>query len=112
MPGVDFAHFEPAWATTSRASSGTYLNSRGPVLENGQTHAGGADRPLVLRQRAADQRALLGAVQDWRASPTDVLIQAFERRVLTYTPANPRAFQVEMGNVGRHYYDWRYGAGH
>jgi hypothetical protein len=38
----------------------------------------------------------------------DVLFQAFERRVLTYTPANPPAFRVEMGNVGRHYYQWRY----
>ncbi|MDQ2807622.1 MAG: sortase [Chloroflexota bacterium] len=40
----------------------------------------------------------------------DVLIQAFERRVLAYTPSNTPAWQVEMGNVGRHYYDWRYGA--
>jgi hypothetical protein len=38
----------------------------------------------------------------------DVLVQAFERRVLTYTPANSVAYQVEMGNVGRHYYTWRY----
>src|SRR5207248_2825743 len=38
----------------------------------------------------------------------DVLIQAFERRVLTYNPANSPAFQVEMGNIGLHYYDWRY----
>ncbi len=37
-----------------------------------------------------------------------VLVQAFERRLLTYTPANPTGFQVEMGNVGRHYYQWRY----
>lgn len=41
----------------------------------------------------------------------DVLVQAFERRVLTFTPSNPPAFQVEMGNVGRHYYDWRSGSG-
>jgi hypothetical protein len=40
----------------------------------------------------------------------DVLIQLFERRVLTYTPANPVSWQVEMGNVGQHYYNWRYGA--
>ncbi len=40
--------------------------------------------------------------------PRDVLIQAFERRVLTYTPANPAAFQVEFGNIGSHYYTWRY----
>ena len=39
----------------------------------------------------------------------DVLVQAFERRVLTYTPANPDAFKVEMGNIGRHYFQWRYG---
>jgi hypothetical protein len=38
----------------------------------------------------------------------DVLVQLFERRVLTYTPANPAAFRVEMGNVGQHYYRWRY----
>ncbi|OJV90031.1 MAG: hypothetical protein BGO39_01230 [Chloroflexi bacterium 54-19] len=37
-----------------------------------------------------------------------VLVQPFERRVLTYTPSNPAAYQVEMGNVGRHYYQWRY----
>jgi hypothetical protein len=29
--------------------------------------------------------------------------------VLTYNPTNPPAFQVEMGNVGRHYVEWRYG---
>ena len=39
-----------------------------------------------------------------------ILIQAFERRVLTYNPANPAPFQVEFGNVGQQYYAWRYGA--
>jgi hypothetical protein len=39
----------------------------------------------------------------------DVLVQLFERRVLTFTPSNPAAFQVEMGNVGLQYYVWRYG---
>ncbi len=38
----------------------------------------------------------------------DVLFQAFERRVLTYTPENEEAFRVEMGNVGQHYVQWRY----
>ncbi|HYP19168.1 MAG TPA: hypothetical protein VEY08_03760, partial [Chloroflexia bacterium] len=40
-----------------------------------------------------------------------VLVQAFQRRVLTYVADNPPGWQVEMGNVGRHYYDWRYGQG-
>ena len=41
--------------------------------------------------------------------PTTVFIQAFERRVLTYNPNNPLAFRVEFGNIGQHYYKWRYG---
>ena len=39
-----------------------------------------------------------------------VLMQAFERRVLTYNAANPDPYKVEFGNVGQHYYRWRYGA--
>jgi plastocyanin len=37
-----------------------------------------------------------------------VLVQAFERRVLTYTPDNPILFRVEYGNIGRAYNAWRY----
>jgi plastocyanin len=39
-----------------------------------------------------------------------VLVQAFERRVLTYTPDNPVLFRVEYGNIGRAYNTWRYAA--
>ncbi|HEY7908909.1 MAG TPA: hypothetical protein VIC60_08530 [Thermomicrobiales bacterium] len=38
----------------------------------------------------------------------DVMVQIFERRALTYTASNPDAFKVEMGNIGQHYYQWRY----
>jgi hypothetical protein len=48
-------------------------------------------------------RVLVGGVA------RDVLIQCFERRCLTWTPANPPGWQVEAGNVGLHYYQWRYG---
>ena len=44
-------------------------------------------------------------------TPRDVLIQCFERRCLTWTPANPPGWQVETGNVGQHYYAWRYADG-
>jgi uncharacterized protein YkwD len=40
--------------------------------------------------------------------PAWVLVQAFERRILTYTPTNRPEWRVEMGNVGRHYFTWRY----
>lgn len=38
-----------------------------------------------------------------------VMVQAFQRRILTFTPDNPPSLQVEMGNTGRHYVQWRYG---
>lgn len=43
-------------------------------------------------------------------TPKVVLVQVFERRVLTWTPDNPPGWRVEAGNVGSHYYQWRYGA--
>jgi hypothetical protein len=42
-------------------------------------------------------------------TPRQIVVQVFERRVLTYTPENPDPYQVEMGNIGQHYYAWRYG---
>ncbi len=38
-----------------------------------------------------------------------VLVQAFERRVLTFVPTADAGWQIEAGNVGRHYFEWRYG---
>ena len=38
----------------------------------------------------------------------EVMVQVFERRVLTFTASNPPMFQVEFGNIGQHYYQWRY----
>jgi hypothetical protein len=40
-----------------------------------------------------------------------VLVQLFERRVLTYNPSNPAGSRVEFGNAGLHYYTWRYASG-
>ena len=34
-----------------------------------------------------------------------VAVQVFERRVLTYTEGNPPEFRVEMGNIGRNFFD-------
>ena len=44
----------------------------------------------------------VGAEERW------VLVQAFQRRILTFSPYNPEGWKVEMGNVGRAYFDWRY----
>lgn len=39
--------------------------------------------------------------------PQAVLLQAFERRVMTYTPSNAQGWEVESGNAGLHYRLWR-----
>lgn len=85
-----------------------YLNSTGPVA----TEAGLVEDRLFepwffatglpVTEAYWAEVKVAGVVQD-------VLMQCFERRCLTYTPANPPAWRVEMGNVGLHYYTWRYG---
>lgn len=37
-----------------------------------------------------------------------VMVQVDERRILTYIADTPPASQVEMGNIGVHYYRWHY----
>lgn len=83
-----------------------FMNSTGPVLENGQRVNGAVVDWLFSTGYPITEpywtTAKVGGVDK------DVLLQCFERRCYSYTPSNPAAFQVEMGNVGRHYYDWRY----
>ena len=86
-----------------------YLNSSGVTIQNGQSPSMGAlfDPTFFVVGLPITEAywmiATVGGVQK------PVLVQAFERRVLTYTPSNPDPFKVEMGNVGQHYYRWRYG---
>jgi hypothetical protein len=74
-----------------------------------RARAGGLFDPLFVAGYPITEpywiRIRVGGPERW------ALMQAFQRRVLTYSPANPPGWQVEMGNVGRHYYAWRYGAG-
>ncbi len=93
----------------------TFMNQRGNVYLNGGLQA---NQPVLGDNPVAPWLDAMGLpITDayWgqvtlAGQAKDVLIQAFERRVVTYTPSNPAAFQVEMGNVGRHYYTWRYTA--
>lgn len=84
-----------------------YLNQRGPVLENGQLQPNQTVFEWVRVMgypitEAYWTRAIVGGQE------REVMVQLFQRRVLTYTPANSLGFRVEMGNVGQHYYLWRY----
>lgn len=85
-------------------------NSEGLVW-NGSTTVNGKvlfDNPTYVLGRPLTEAYWTRAVVAGKEQ--DVLVQLFERRVLTYTPANPDPYKVEMGNVGQHYYRWRYGS--
>lgn len=84
-----------------------YLNQQGVVYSDSRyTNAALFDWVFAFGYPISDaywMQVNIGGVPQW------TLVQAFERRILTYTPSNPAGYQVEMGNVGQHYYRWRYG---
>jgi Tol biopolymer transport system component len=107
VPGTKIAYFEPGTRHNIPEIFWGFLNASGPISETGQIvnkrlidpwfYASG----LPISDAYWTRVKIAGAFQD-------VMIQAFERRVLTYVPTNVPGFQVEMGNIGLHYYDWRY----
>jgi hypothetical protein len=99
VPGIDHQVASPFW---------DFMNSSGLVYENGQT----TNALLFENPFYATGYPLTEAY--WTTTNVggtehDVLWQCFERRCLTYTPQNDAGFQVEAGNVGQHYYQWRHG---
>jgi hypothetical protein len=83
-----------------------YLNTQGTIYDQGSYRTGNLyDWVFTLGYPISEPywaTVKVGGVD------RDVLILPFQRRVLTYSPDNPEGWQVEMGNVGRHYYRWRY----
>jgi phosphate transport system substrate-binding protein len=111
LPAVKLAHFVPETGHNIAEPFWTFLNQQGPVLEGGAQKTAALIDPWFYASGFPISDPYW-AKQTVGGKISDVLIQAFERRVLTYTPSNPAGFQVEMGNIGQHYYDWRYkGAG-
>jgi hypothetical protein len=84
-----------------------FFNQQGLVYQEGQYVNGQVIDPAFVVGLPISEpywaQVRVGGVEK------DVLMQAFERRVLTYTPDNAPAWRVEMGNVGQHYRAWRYG---
>ena len=105
--GVTAAHVVEDTGHTVASVFWDYLNSTGTVWDGQQFTEGRLFEPTFFATglpitEAYWARVLVGG------NERDVLLQCFERRCLTYTPANPDGWQVEMGNVGRHYHAWRY----
>lgn len=106
--GVVAAHYVPDTKHTVAAPFWEFMNAEGLVEENGQT----TTAPLFENPFYATGFPLTEAywtTVEVAGVPTDVLVQCFQRRCLTYTPDNQPGWQVEAGNVGWHYYQWRYG---
>jgi hypothetical protein len=85
----------------------TFMNQQGIIYESGQLRTAALYDPLFVFGLPITSphwvKVKLGGTE------RPVLFQCFERRCLTYNPANAANWRVEMGNVGQHYYAWRYG---
>lgn len=105
---VKYAYYESATRHNIIAAFWDFLNSTDLVYENGQTKLRLLSEPWFYATGYPISEAYWAKVLV-AGELRDVLIQAFQRRVLTYVPDNPAGWQVQMGNIGQHYYEWRYG---
>ena len=95
LPGTDIVAYEPATGHNIPRVFHDFIDA-GPVA-----------RIVAFGHPISDAYWITARVGE---QDKDVLVQLFERRTVTYTPSNPAAFRVEMGNVGQHYFSWRYQA--
>jgi hypothetical protein len=102
------AYFEPTTKHNVPKAFWTFLNQVGPVSVGGAVGQANLSDPWTFTTGLPISEAYWAQVQI-AGQRTSVLIQAFERRVLTYIPSNPAAWQVQMNNAGQQYFTWRYG---
>lgn len=104
---VTSAVLDPATHHTIASVFWDYMNSSGPINDGFESAQGRLFPDPYLATGNPISEAYWTIVKVG-GKPTLMLVQAFEKRVLTYTPSNPAGFKVESNNVGRHYYEWRY----
>ncbi len=107
LPETKVVYYEKATGHNVPKVFMDFLNSTGPV----RSGVGDANKPLLdpwvfamglpIGDAYWANVKIAGTLQD-------VLIQPFERRVLTYVPTLAPQWRVQMGNIGQHYLQWRY----
>jgi hypothetical protein len=108
LPGLQVAYFDAGSKHNVPRVFWDFLNATGNVVENLRVVNKRINDPWFYASGLPISDAYWTRVKI-AGTPTDVLVQAFERRVLTYVPSNPDPnFRVEMGNIGLHYVQWRY----
>jgi hypothetical protein len=108
VPGVNFVHYEAGTKHNIPKIFWDFLNSSGRVHNDAQQIV---TQTLITPWFFASGLPIsepYWAKARIRGTVMDVMIQAYERRALTYVPTNTPGFQVEMANIGQHYFDWRY----
>ncbi len=110
-PGSQIAYYEAATHHNIPAVFWAFLNQSGPVIEGGKQVNARLSDPYFYATGYPIGEAYWAKVKIAGQPNSDVLIQPYERRVLTYVPSLPAAYRVQMGNIGQHYYDWRYNDG-
>ncbi len=105
-PEAAISYYETSTGHNVAGVFRSFTLQQGAYLENGAVRRGLIIDPVFTTGLPITDpywmRAKVGGVEK------DVLVQLFERRVLTYVADNPAGYKVEMGNVGQHYFQWRY----
>ena len=106
--GVKFGKFNTETQHNIADKFWDFLNVSGPVVgADGRTSTAKLSDPWFYTTGYAISEPYWANVKI-SGKQEDVLIQLFERRVLTYIPSFAPEWRVQMGNIGAHYYDWRY----
>jgi hypothetical protein len=105
--GVTDAHYIEQTDNNIASVFWDFMNSTGVVFEDGVFRQGDVFTNPFYAIGFPRTEAFWGNVTV-AEQPQEVLIQCFERRCLTYAPGNVPGWEVESGNIGQHYYDWRY----
>jgi hypothetical protein len=106
--GVTAAEYVPETDHTVASPFWAFMTSSGVVYEDGAFTTENLFESAFYATGYPITEAFWASVTVG-GTDRDVLLQCFERRCLTYTPDNPDGWKVEAGNVGLHYYEWRYG---
>lgn len=98
VDGIDHQVASPFWA---------FMNARGTIYDDGLPRSDDLfEDPFYATGYPITEAYWTEVELD--GVPTEVLVQCFERRCLTYTPTNAPGWEVEAGNIGQHYFRWRY----
>lgn len=110
--GVKYAHYDTTTQHNIADKFWDFVNLSGQVVgDDGKLTTAKLSDPWFYTTGLPISEAYWANVKI-AGKQEDVMIQLFERRVLTYVPSYAPEWRVQMGNIGAHYYDWRYkGAG-